>query len=282
VGDHKDLKERTAFHSQTVDGVMKRTTFMHAISTYPTAPQVTISSRNENTMPRSNQGPAPGTYNLPDAEKSKFKATSKFSFGGSSRFGLGASPTKQQPGPGQYNPKDPSLFVDTKVGFGTSVRGKINGAAQANPGPGAYESKSTVGGGLMFTARGRHPTSYMRSRSMPGPGAYTPALGAAYQTSPKCGFGTSTRGDFVGGAARGQPGPGTYEMQNFKCMGKDSKKFSATSRRRMHDLNSYVTPGPGTYNAHVTSFGHAGAPSCGFDDQKYKERDAMFKAGKTV
>lgn len=275
VGDHKDLKERTAFHSQTFDGVLKRTTFMHSVSTYPSSPHISIASKTEVTMPSSNQGPAPGSYNLPDEEKSKFKATAKYSFGAGTRFGLGASPTKQMPGPGQYNPKDPSLYVDTKVGFGTSVRGKGNSAAQANPGPGAYENKSTVGGGLMFTARGRHPTSYMRSRSLPGPGAYTPAHGAAYQTSPKCGFGTSVRGDFVGGAARGQPGPGTYEMQNFKCMGKDSKKFSATSRRRMHDLNSYVTPGPGTYNAHMTSFGHPGATSCEFVDRKYRERDAL-------
>jgi hypothetical protein len=277
VGDNRDLKERTAFHSQTVDGVLKRTTFMHALSTYPTAIAVTISSRTETTMPRSNQGPAPGSYNLPDEEKSKFKATAKYSFGACSRFGLGMSPTKQQPGPGQYNPKDPSLCADTKVGFGTSVRQKINSAAQANPGPGAYENRSTVGGGIMFTARGRHPTSYMRSRSLPGPGAYTPAIGAAYGTSPKCGFGTSTRGEFAAGS-RGMPGPGTYEMQNFKCMGKDSKKFSATSRRRMHDLNSYVTPGPGTYNAHFTSFGHPGATSCAFVDTKYTERDQMFKA----
>merc|ERR1711972_440057 len=107
----------------------------------------------------------------------------------------------------------------------------------------------------MFTARGRHPTSYMRSRSMPGPGAYTPATQGVYNSPPKCGFGTSTRGDFAGGASRGMPGPGTYEMQSWKCMGRDSAKYSATSRRRMHDLNSYVTPGPGTYNAHSPVFG---------------------------
>jgi hypothetical protein len=287
VGDHKDLKDRTAFSEMTYDGVLKRTTFMHAVSTYPKSPGVIIAGRTESTMIKSNQGPAPGSYNLPPEEQNKYKATAKYSFGGCSRFGLGASPTKQQPGPGNYNPKDPTLCVDTKVGFGTSVRGKTNSAAQANPGPGAYESRSGVGGGLMFTARGRHPTSYMRSRSLPGPGAYTPTLGAAYQTPPKCGFGTSTRGDFTGGSQKGMPGPGTYEMQNFKCMGKDSKKFSATSRRRMHDLNSYVTPGPGTYNAHATSFGHAqhdrheNAPSCAFVDQQYIEREKQRQAQMT-
>lgn len=262
VGDYKDLKARTAFAATTVDGVLKRTTFMSAMSGFRTSPQFSIGQRGPNMFMRSSSTPAPGSYNMPSEDKSKFKAVPQFSFGGSSRFGLGVSPTKMQPGPGQYNPKDPSLNVDTKVGFGTSIRGKSNPAAQANPGPGAYESKSTLGGGLMFTARGRHPTSYMRSRSMPGPGAYTPSITGVYQSSPKCGFGTSTRGEF-GTKSRmaGQPGPGAYELQNFKCIGKDSVKYSATSRRRMHDLNSYVTPGPGTYNAHVTSFGFPGAPS---------------------
>merc|ERR1719191_2178299 len=114
----------------------------------------------------------------------------------------------------------------------------------------------------------------MRSRSLPGPGAYTPSINGAYQSSPKCGFGTSTRGEIYGGAGRGQPGPGTYEMQNWKCLGKDSAKYSATSRRRIHDLNSYVTPGAGTYNAHATSFGSPGAYSCRHVDDGYKTRHA--------
>mmetsp|Transcript_99982 Transcript_99982/g.182384 ORF Transcript_99982/g.182384 Transcript_99982/m.182384 type:complete len:452 (-) Transcript_99982:52-1407(-) len=268
VGDYKDLKSRTAFAASTVDGVLKRTTFMNSMSGYRTSPQWKFGERGNSMFIRSSSTPAPGSYNMPPEDKSKFKATPQFSFGGSSRFGLGMSPTKLQPGPGQYNPKDPSLNVDTKVGFGTSIRGKTNPAAQANPGPGAYESKSTMGSGLMFTARGRHPTSYMRSRSMPGPGAYTPSVTGVYQSSPKCGFGTSTRGEMGKSRMAGQPGPGAYELQNFKCMGKDSIKYSATSRRRMHDLNSYVTPGPGTYNAHVTSFGFPGAPSLKHTDMQ--------------
>lgn len=263
VGDYKDLKSRTAFpdNPPTTDGVKKGTTFMANFSGFHRAPRYSLGARTTSMFLRSSSTPAPGSYNLPHEEKSKFKTTPQFSFGGGSRFGLGISPTKMQPGPGQYNPKDPTLHVDTKVGFGTSIRAKSNPAAQANPGPGAYESKNGVGGGLMFTARGRHPTSYMRSRSMPGPGAYSPTTQGVFQASPKCGFGTSTRGEF-GTKSRmaAQPGPGAYELQNFKCMGKDSVKYSATSRRRMHDLNSYVTPGPGTYNAHVTSFGDEFAP----------------------
>lgn len=250
-----DLKKKTDFGG-TIGGVLKRTTFMHSISTFRTGPKYTMVSRGAGTFIRSSSTPAPGTYNLPMEEKSKFKAPPKFSFGSGSRFGLGASPLKKQPDPGTYNPFDPALHTDTKVGFGTSTRGKM--VLTANPGPGAYEVKNTVGEGKMFTARGRHATSYLRSRSMPGPGAYTPQDHFAVPTAPKCGFGTSTRDDMVSRNARSgmMPGPGSYELQNFATIGKDSKKFSATSRRKMHDLNSYVTPGPGTYNSHVTSFGY--------------------------
>jgi len=274
LGADKDLKARTMFSQSTTDGVLKRTTFIHKLSTYPSAPEFSIATKGESMFLRSAQGPSPGSYNLPDDDKSKFKSSGKFSFGGSSRFGLGQAPSKMQPGPGAYNPKDPALNVDTKVGFGTSVRNKL-GQGQAAPGPGAYEQRSTVGGGLMFTARGRHPTSYMRSRSLPGPGAYTPSINGAYQTSPKCGFGTSTRVEMGGRMGRGQPGPGTYEMQNFKCTGKDSAKYSATSRRRVHDLNSYVTPGPGTYNAHATSFGNPGRASNSHVDENYIQRNNL-------
>merc|ERR1719217_858165 len=112
---------------------------------------------------------------------------------------------------------------------------------------------------MMFTAKGKHASSY-RERSVvgPGPGAYTPSMRCAYKEAPKCGFGTSSRDAEHARAARtqGNPGPGAYEMQYHAGIGRDAVKYSATSRRRVHDLNSYLTPGPGTYNAHVTSFGY--------------------------
>eukprot|EP00927_Polykrikos_kofoidii_P057244 TRINITY_DN51364_c0_g1_i1.p1 TRINITY_DN51364_c0_g1~~TRINITY_DN51364_c0_g1_i1.p1 ORF type:complete len:461 (-),score=80.46 TRINITY_DN51364_c0_g1_i1:61-1386(-) len=258
LGSYGDLKEKTYFSGATTEGVLKRTTYMTQVSTFRSGPKYTLASRGQSMFLRSSATPAPGTYNLPDETKSKYKGVPQFSFGGVSRFGLGESPNKKQPGPGAYNPRDPTLHVEAKVGFGTAVRGRGSLVAQANPGPGAYEQKSGIGnGGKMFTAGGRHPTSYMRARSLPGPGAYNPSQGATLQSPPKCGFGTSTRDD-VGGRARNlaMPGPGAYELQNFKSVGADAPKFSATSRRKMHDLNSYVTPGPGTYNSHVTSFGY--------------------------
>merc|ERR1719343_905207 len=111
-----------------------------------------------------------------------------------------------------------------------------------------------MGQGLMFTARGRFVSNLTRSKSQPGPGAYTPSVNSVYSTPPKCGFGTSTRSDLASAAKSVfSPGPGAYEMQAAKGLGTDAPKFSATSRRRYHDLNSYVTPGPGSYNAHTIS-----------------------------
>mmetsp|Transcript_55482 Transcript_55482/g.102636 ORF Transcript_55482/g.102636 Transcript_55482/m.102636 type:complete len:120 (+) Transcript_55482:254-613(+) len=109
----------------------------------------------------------------------------------------------------------------------------------------------------MFTARGRQPTSYMKARSQPGPGAYSPKDHYVISGTPKCGFGTSTREELASRVSRlaSLPGPGAYELHTFKTIGKDSLKFSATSRRRMHDISSYTSPGPGAYNAHVTQFG---------------------------
>jgi len=251
------LKSKTGSMTKdmTVDGVNKGATFIHACSGFKTGAKYSFGQKGPSAFIQSSSTPAPGTYTLGNEEKSKYRAPPKFSFGGSSRFGLSASPTKKAPGPGAYNPKDPNLTAP-KVGFGGSGPARGNGLSEANPGPGAYEQRSTLGKGLMFTARGRHPTSYMRARSMPGPGAYDPKTASSTAQGPKCGFGTSTRTD-IAGAARSlvMPGPGTYEMQACMSVGKDGPKYSATSRRRVMDLNSYVTPGPGTYNAHTTSFG---------------------------
>jgi len=257
LGSNADLKERTAFTGSTVDGVLKRVTYMTQMSRYPQGPKYTLAARGQSIFVRSSANPAPGSYNVPEGSKTnKYKVAPRFSFGGSSRFGLGESPTKKSPGPGAYNPIDPLLRTDTKVGFGTSSREQQKSMLSANPGPGAYESRSQVGG-RMFTAGGRHPTSYLRARSQPGPGAYNPSTHSVLSQPPKCGFGTSTRDD-VAARARSiiAPGPGTYELQNIRSTGSDAPKYSATSRRRLHDLNSYLTPGPGSYNAHVTQFGY--------------------------
>jgi hypothetical protein len=243
----------------TTNGVLQRTTFMVAHSRYGSAPKWSLYPRGPSSLVRASSVPAPGTYDLPDPAKSKYKDGTKFSFANSNRF-VPENPRKRPPGPGAYEPRDPNLATHAKVSFGGSNRPReIASPTGVNPGPGAYELRSTVGGGLMFTARGRNVAQYLsRSRSMPGPGAYSPTTGSVFQTAPKCGFGTSSRDAENVRARRAMvnPGPGTYETDKFRAIGRDASKYSATSRHPRLNLDDYLTPGPGAYNAHVTSFGY--------------------------
>jgi hypothetical protein len=256
LGSYNDLRSKTAFSSVTTDGVHKKSTYMHSLSNFRTGPKFSLGTKLPSSFIRSSSTPAPGAYSLPGGESSaKYRSEPRFSFGGGSRFGLAQSPAKQMPGPGAYNPKDPTLSMTPKVGFGSGARAKVALVSQHNPGPGAYEARSSLGHGRMFTAGGRHPVNHSRSRSQPGPGAYSPSLRSVKEASPMCGFGTAVRGDVPGARSGQAPGPGSYEMQSFRGTGSGAPKYSTSSRHRLIDLNSYVTPGPGSYNSHVTSFG---------------------------
>mmetsp|Transcript_69256 Transcript_69256/g.149420 ORF Transcript_69256/g.149420 Transcript_69256/m.149420 type:complete len:380 (-) Transcript_69256:191-1330(-) len=253
--DYKALKQKTEFSASSSHGVMVRKgdgphTFMSSVSNFKTGAKYSFGVRGEiSFMKKNTGGPPPGAYNLP-AEKPNTKSQPKFSFGGESRFGLAQNPAKTSPGPGAYDAKDP-LWVQPKVGFGSGPRSKDSLAAQERPGPGAYEFRTSLGQGRAFTAGRRHKTSYERTRSQPGPGAYNPNH-SVFESSRKFGFGTGTRTSMKNGD---NPGPGTYEMQNVKGTGSDCPKYSCTSRRRVQDLSSYITPAPGSYNSHISSFG---------------------------
>lgn len=255
LGSYNDLRSKTAFSSVTTDGVNKNPPSMRNFSNFRTGPKFSLGTKLPSSFIRSSSTPAPGAYSLPgDDNSAKYRTEPRFSFGGCARFGLAQSPAKQMPGPGTYNPKDPTLSMTPKVGFGSGARAKVALTSQHNPGPGAYEARSSLGNGRMFTAGGRHPVNHTRSRSQPGPGAYTPSMRSVKEASPMCGFGTSLRGGVAGARAGQAPGPGSYEMQSFRGTGSDAPKYSTSSRHRLIDLNSYVTPGPGSYNAHITSF----------------------------
>lgn len=254
---HDDLKSRLQFSSMTEGGVKKGPTFMHTVSNHKSGARWSFGQKGQSTFFNSTDSPPPGAYNLPSgpgaASGGKYKKPPNFSFGGSTRFALGPS-EKKQPGPGAYNPKDPLLTAGPKVSFTGGNSGRGLPLPENAPGPGAYEQRSSLGKTKMFTARGRALNSSARSRSQPGPGAYDPKNNAVLMGIPRCGFGTATRQDITGGSSLFGPGPGAYDLQNAMSLGKNGPKYSATSRRRVHDLDSYVTPGPGTYNAHTTSF----------------------------
>lgn len=226
------------------------------ISDHKNAPAITMGERvASGSFFRSSSNPGPGTYNNHSQEgtkQSKYKAQPNYSFGGSSRFGFGINPAKEQPGPGHYGaPKDPGQERGLRAGFGGSIRASIAGDTKV-PGPGAYELRSSVGEGRMPTAAGRHYGSSARARMQPGPGAYDPSdrLHSKFGASPKVGFGTSTRAERHAALA---PGPGTYDMHQQKVIGTGGAKFSMRSRRKAHDLANLIKPepGPGHYGSHT-------------------------------
>jgi len=231
---------------------------MGVLAGFHTGAAVTMGGRvAAGSFMRTNSNPGPGSYDMgKGSHHSRYSSMPRYSFGGSSRFGLGTNPNKERPGPGHYgSPKDPTLERVPRVGFGGAPRADIANRREA-PGPGAYELKSCLGEGKMFTAGGRFYGSSVRSRMLPGPGAYDPAdhMSGKYCATPKVGFGTSTREDFAARREREKPGPGTYDSHMKKAVGSDAAKFSIRSRRKIHDLTSYIEPGPGHYASHASSF----------------------------
>jgi hypothetical protein len=254
-GDFKDIKQRTeAFSGLSTSGVKSGQTYATHIAGCRSSPKFTIQGRDKNpSFLRANSVPAPGEYEAGGSDNTKYTNQPNFTFGGEKRFGAEKNPMKRQPGPGQYNPKT-LVEAAPKVGFGMSQRLKGAIVSQSNPGPGAYESRSCLGEGLNYTARGRIPVHYMSAKSLPGPGAYNPTVLNIGMSGPRTGFGTSRRNQ-QGVLRELGPGPGSYELQNLKTLGTEGPKTSMTSRRRQHDINSYLTPGPGSYNSHATCFG---------------------------
>jgi hypothetical protein len=250
------------------DGVLNRSsrgglssTSLHRSSSFTKNPEWSLGSRGSRgtTYIHSNGNPAPNSYTAIPDDKEKFKSAPKFSFGGQSRFGLESSPVRRQPGPGAYRPRDVAGEVSNnpKIGFGSTMRFKTTKfLAQGNPGPGAYENAGKLGDfGVQYKMQGPHSATY---NPVPGPGAYEPSDHPTYQAAPKVGFGTQKRSGEDGAAKRrnlANPGPGAYELQYFKRTGSEASKFSIISRRHIKDLDPYMTPGPGSYNSHVTSFG---------------------------
>mmetsp|Transcript_109347 Transcript_109347/g.193682 ORF Transcript_109347/g.193682 Transcript_109347/m.193682 type:complete len:266 (+) Transcript_109347:72-869(+) len=125
-----------------------------------------------------------------------------------------------------------------------SIKGKPrDGRKNDYPGPGAYQH-----GNESFTKYSQTPKygfgsssrdGYSRPSSAPGPGQYSPDNPSIPRRA--CGFGTSVRKG--GGSRSDHPGPGSYNLEGQ--MGKDSPKYSTTSKRAA-SVN-LANPGPGAY-----------------------------------
>lgn len=244
-------------------GVLKRPPHLKNLSHVRTIPKWKFGEKRPSSFFLTNSNPAPGSYNMPEPSRTgKFRESSGFSFGGgSSRFGYDPHPGKVQPAPGQYGiVKDPAS-VSRKVAFSLGPRKLPHIVRSVDPGPGAYEVKSTLGG-LSCKSRGKLPSYYRQEDALPGPGQYNPcAPGIGCLTNERTqhmvGFGTSCRTNFSEKFCRRSPGPGAYDHDTHTQIGAGAKKFSIKGRHNApSSFTSYITPGPGTYDGDGTCFGY--------------------------
>lgn len=246
-------------------GVLQRAPHLKHLSHVRSLPKWRFGEKRPSSFFVTNSNPAPGSYQLTRPERtSKFRESSASSFGGGRRFDNDHHPGKLCPAPGQYGiPKNPAEgSLARAVGFSKMKRGprsqtEVRGSG---PGPGSYEHHSTLGG-KTCTAKGKAYRAYNPTSALPGPGAYHPSVPGCLtheKAFAQIGFGTGpARDHFWAFHSAAAPGPGAYEHDTWKPMGKDTNKFSFRSRTRCaSSFNSYITPGPGTYDGDGTCFGY--------------------------
>eukprot|EP01022_Parablepharisma_sp_SALTPOND_P028428 TRINITY_DN70947_c1_g1_i1.p1 TRINITY_DN70947_c1_g1~~TRINITY_DN70947_c1_g1_i1.p1 ORF type:complete len:351 (+),score=11.20 TRINITY_DN70947_c1_g1_i1:560-1612(+) len=158
--------------------------------------------------------PGPGAY---DTKVAKEKIGARF--GKDSRKPLSQSFNQFVPGPGAYESVSSAAkrygghqytyveSIQQRDRFGQKLSsGKAEAAA---PGPGAYNTKSTIGaGGVKPSISGRRPdTAASYSSYVPGPGAYSPSAPKGGMPAYRVGTAQRTRHDKEAGFV---PGPGAY------------------------------------------------------------------------
>ena len=160
-----------------------------------------------------------------------------FSFGG--KFDKSFyQDTSSIPGPGSY--QSPSTLG--KKGGYLGLKNKIDKRNEL-PGPGAYGLKSTFSTryGAPFGSGKRSSPNLNKTTTFPGPGSYQPMLSGRRTLGG--GFGTSKRND---SAERGHaPGPGQYPIN--ENLYRDQK--AATIKGRPKTTKDDTKPGPGHYTS---------------------------------
>lgn len=246
-------------------GVLKRPIFLNTLSHVRSLPKIKFGEKRPSSFIRTNENPGPGSYNLGDPGRtSKFREHTTPSFGGgANRFDKEDPPWKVKPAPGQYGiPKNPVQEMQRKVAFSMDAREckRHNYVVKdVEPGPGSYELPSRFGKGIGVTAKGKMPKIYNAAKAFPGPGAYDPKHDglSKFSATEKIGMGTSTRTNWAELHCCRTPGPGAYNNETYGELGRSSTKYSFKVRhRKPHSFDPYVTPGPGSYNAHGTCFGY--------------------------
>ena len=113
--------------------------------------------------------------------------------------------------------------------------------AQDNPGPGAYDKKTTFAG-PKYKIAGRRSAS--ADNFTPGPGQYAPDYRQPHKLVT---YQYTMRGrSSVTSGNNNAPGPGSYDA---KAKGTGiGAKFGTDQRRSMSLASGHVVPGPGAYN----------------------------------
>jgi hypothetical protein len=141
------------------------------------------------------------------------------------------------PGPGQY--QSPST-LGRKGGY---LGGKAKDKKKAElPGPGAYSVRSTLSGKAQAFGSGKRSSPNINKLLQnPGPGQYTAASDFGRKTH-GAGFGSGQRGALTKGQG---PGPGQYDMN--ESLYKDNKAASIKGRPNTSKVDN--KPGPGHYQS---------------------------------
>lgn len=166
------------------------------------------------------------------------------------------------PGPGNYNPSLSKYENSPNYKIGTSSRDA--NIISSTPGPGTYESKSTILGKPAPKIGSSQRLPLSETIETPGPGAYQifdPAEGPKF----------SMQGRKDPGTFSLNPGPGHYNQGLNDVNSKDrAPTYRIGSGSRTERPSSAIVPGPGAYNADKK---HSG-PSWGFGTQS---RVSVFK-----
>lgn len=230
---------------------------LSTLSTQKSSPKWTFRGKHTNAESKS-ATPGPGAYTpiAPDGT-SGYKKASRIIFGSSTRDERKGN--SAMPGPGQYTPRfQGTSKTSPRFGFGTSVRAASS--RYSTPGPGAYNSSTSMGGEApKYSIRARTNKDALKSNN-PGPGAYSPpavssgafagSSKAVMAGSPKWGFGTANRNQGGGSGSKGTPGPGAYDQKKVTAAAP-----SYSMRGRHADMSSRTqTPGPGAHGDVYSQF----------------------------
>mmetsp|Transcript_150127 Transcript_150127/g.482528 ORF Transcript_150127/g.482528 Transcript_150127/m.482528 type:complete len:377 (-) Transcript_150127:52-1182(-) len=234
-------------------------TFLTTLSKHRSLPRISFGVRT--SANQADENPGPGSYNTHEfgpERISRMRQTPAYNFGALSER-KGMADTRDLPGPGAYGvPKDVGKYAtERKSGFGGAPRGAVVRCFHVTAGPGQYALKSTLSDSPAFTATGKRYRRSVKSLLRPGPGSYEPSVSRTSQfaAAPQVGFGTMSRPEMFSKHLAANPGPGTYPTKSYMGTA-EFGKFSIVSRRRTHDLQPYVQPGPGQYDSHAGSFGY--------------------------